>query len=54
MYAPLALRFRHYGATFSTAVVEAYQQQLVDDAHMQAWIAESQREVDTGWGSVGR
>ena len=51
MYAPVALRFRHYGATFSSPVAEAYQQQLVQDTHMQAWLAEAQREVDSHWGA---
>ena len=51
MYAPVALRFRHYGAKFSTALVEAYQQQLIQDPHMQEWIAEAQVEVDTRYGT---
>ncbi|MBM0107574.1 glutathione S-transferase family protein [Steroidobacter sp. S1-65] len=51
MYAPVALRFRHYGAKFSSEVAAAYQQQLVHDAHMQAWIADSQLEVDNNWGT---
>lgn len=51
MYAPVALRFRHYGASFSSPVIESYQQQLVQDEHMQAWLAEAQREVDTNWGA---
>lgn len=51
MYAPVALRFRHYGARFSTSLVESYQQQLIQDPHMQEWLAESQVEVDTGFGT---
>lgn len=51
MYAPVALRFRHYGATFSNPIVEAYQRQLVEDSHMQAWLADAQREVDSNWGA---
>ena len=51
MYAPVALRFRHYGAKFSSALVEAYQQQLVQDQHMQAWLADAKREVETHWGA---
>jgi glutathione S-transferase len=51
MYAPVALRFRHYGAAFSSAAAEAYQQQLIEDSHMQAWLADAQQEVDNGWGS---
>ena len=51
MYAPVALRFRHYGSRFSSPIVEAYQQQLIQDPHMQEWIAESQVEVDTRFGT---
>ncbi|WP_129642197.1 glutathione S-transferase family protein [Peristeroidobacter agariperforans] len=51
MYAPVALRFRHYGARFASPIVEAYQQQLIQDPHMQEWIAESQVEVDTRFGT---
>ena len=52
MYAPVALRFRHYGATFSSPIAEAYQQQLIQDTHLQPWLAEAQREVDSNWGSL--
>ncbi|MFC4311026.1 glutathione S-transferase family protein [Steroidobacter flavus] len=51
MYAPVALRFRHYGATFSSPIAQAYQQQLVQDPHMQEWIAEAQVEVNTHFGT---
>jgi glutathione S-transferase len=51
MYAPVALRFRHYGATFSNPIAEAYQQQLVQDPHLQGWLAEAQQEVDSHWGA---
>lgn len=51
MYAPVALRFRHYGARFSSAAAEAYYQQLIQDEHVQAWIAESQAEVDSNFGA---
>lgn len=51
MYAPVALRFRHYGAKFSSAVAETYQQQLLQDPHLQAWIAEAKVEVETRWGT---
>jgi len=51
MYAPVALRFRHYGAQFSSPIVAAYQQQLIQDPHMQEWLAEAQVEVDTGYGT---
>jgi glutathione S-transferase len=55
MYAPVALRFRHYGATFSSSSAQAYQQQLIQDPYMQEWLAEAQVEVDTGYGtSPGR
>ena len=50
MYAPVALRFRHYGATFTSPIAEAYQQQLIQDKHLQPWLAEAQREVDSHWG----
>lgn len=53
MYAPVALRFRHYGATFSSPVAEAYQQQLVEDTHMQTWLADARREVESHWGAWG-
>ncbi|MDY6947819.1 MAG: glutathione S-transferase family protein [Pseudomonadota bacterium] len=51
MYAPVALRFRHYGATFTSPLVESYHQQLIQDTHLQAWLADAQREVDSHWGA---
>lgn len=51
MYAPVALRFRHYGAKFSSAVVEGYYQQLIQDEHLQAWLADAQAEVDSNFGA---
>jgi glutathione S-transferase len=51
MYAPVALRFRHYGATFSTPLAEAYQRQVIEDSHMQTWLAEARQEVESGWGT---
>ncbi len=51
MYAPVALRFRHYGAKFSSPIAEAYQQQLVQDSYMQEWLAEAQAEVDSHYGA---
>ena len=50
MYAPVALRFRHYGATFSSPLAESYQRQLVQHEHLQAWLADAQSEVDSRWG----
>ncbi len=35
MYAPVVLRFRHYGATGLTAHSQAYMQQWLQDAQMQ-------------------
>lgn len=51
MYAPVALRFRHYCALIASPVVHAYQQQLIEDPYMQEWIAEAQVEVDTNYGT---
>jgi glutathione S-transferase len=45
MYAPVVLRFRHYGATGLTASSQAYMQQWLQDALMREWIAEAQKEV---------
>jgi len=53
MYAPVALRFRHYGATLANATVDAYYQQLVQDPHLQSWIKDSEVEVATHF-SAGR
>lgn len=51
MYAPVALRFRHYSALIASPLAQAYQDQLIQDPHLQAWIAEAQREVDSHWGA---
>lgn len=51
MYAPVALRFRHYDAPFSSQLAYAYQQQLIQDPHVQEWIAEAQVEVDSHYGT---
>jgi glutathione S-transferase len=51
MYAPVALRFRHYSAPIASPLAQAYQQQLIEDPYMQEWIAASQVEVDTGYGT---
>jgi glutathione S-transferase len=51
MYAPVALRFRHYGAQLADATVEAYYQQLVQDPHTHSWIQDSAVEVATNFGA---
>ena len=45
MYAPVVLRFRHYGAKDLSADSQAYMQQWLQDAHMREWIAEAATEV---------
>jgi glutathione S-transferase len=45
MYAPVVLRFRHYGATGLTAQSQAYVQQWLQDAQMREWIADAEKEV---------
>jgi glutathione S-transferase len=51
MYAPVALRFRHYGAKLENATVAAYYQQLIQDPHLQSWIKDSEVEVATNFGA---
>lgn len=51
MYAPVAMRFRHYGAQFASPVASAYQQQLIQDPHLQSWITEAHTEVESRWGT---
>jgi glutathione S-transferase len=51
MYAPVALRFRHYGAKLANATVEAYYQQLIQDPHVQDWIKDAEVEVATHFGA---
>ena len=51
MYAPVALRFRHYGAKLANATVEAYYQQLIQDSFMQGWIKDAEAEVASNFGS---
>lgn len=51
MYAPVALRFRHYGAKFANPIAEAYQQQVLQDPHMQSWLADAKAEVESRFGS---
>ena len=45
MYAPVVLRFRHYGAKDLSADSQAYMQQWLQDAHMREWIAAAAKEV---------
>jgi glutathione S-transferase len=44
MYAPVVLRFNHYGATLS-ATGAAYMRQTLQDPHLQQWIAEAAQEL---------
>ena len=52
MYAPVAVRFHHYGATFASAEAEGYSQQLIRDSHLQAWFKEAETEVASGFGTA--
>jgi glutathione S-transferase len=51
MYAPVALRFRHYGAKLANATVEAYYQQLIQDPYLQSWIKDAEQEVASNFGA---
>jgi glutathione S-transferase len=44
MYAPVVLRFRHYGASLSP-VSRAYYDQTLTDPHLQQWIRDAEQEV---------
>ncbi|MGH8176903.1 MAG: glutathione S-transferase family protein [Steroidobacter sp.] len=44
MYAPVVLRFNHYGAEVSPSAAQ-YMQQTLQDEHLRAWIADAEREV---------
>lgn len=44
MYAPVLLRFHHYGAQLSAAA-ERYAQQWLHDPHLKAWLADAAAEV---------
>jgi glutathione S-transferase len=46
MYAPLVLRFNHYGAQLTPAA-QAYAQHWLEDEHLQAWIAGARAEEGT-------
>ncbi len=50
MYAPVALRFRHYGAKLANETVAAYYQQLIQDPHVQSWTQDAAAEVATNFG----
>ena len=45
MYAPVMLRFRHYGARGLTASSQAYMEQWLQAPEMREWIADAEREV---------
>ena len=45
MYAPVVLRFNHYGATGLTASSQAYMQQWLQNALLREWIADAAKEV---------
>jgi glutathione S-transferase len=46
MYAPISLRFNHYGATLALRQLSsAYLEHVLQSAHMQSWIRDAQREV---------
>jgi glutathione S-transferase len=52
MYAPVALRFRHYGAKLSNPLAVSYYQQLVQDTHVQAWTKDAEAEVASNFGAL--
>jgi len=52
MYAPVALRFRHYGAKFGNATAESYYRQLIQDPHVQSWIEDAEAEVASNYGAA--
>jgi glutathione S-transferase len=45
MYAPVVLRFRHYGATGLTPTSQAYMQQWLQAPEMREWFADAEKEV---------
>jgi glutathione S-transferase len=47
MYAPVVLRFRHYGATL-TPTSQAYLDHWLQDRHMRDWVREAQEEAVSG------
>lgn len=54
MYAPVALRFRHYGAKLSQPLAVSYFQQLVQDTHVQAWTKDAEAEVASNFGALAK
>ena len=54
MFAPVALRFRHYGAKLSHPAAQAYFQRLIDDSYLQEWIKDAEAEVASGFGIIQR
>ena len=54
MYAPVALRFRHYGAKLSHPLAASYYQQLVQDIHVQAWTKDAEAEVASNFGAAAK
>ena len=53
MYAPITLRLNHYEptpATLLSPLPQKYFEHWLQDAHMRAWFADAQREVDAGGG----
>lgn len=54
MYAPVALRFRHYRAKLSQPLAVSYFQQLVQDTHVQAWTKDAEAEVASNFGALAK
>lgn len=54
MYAPVALRFRHYGAKLSNTLAVGYYQQLTQDPQVQAWTKDSEAEVASNFGVTAK
>jgi glutathione S-transferase len=48
MYAPIVLRFNHYGVADLTPISQAYLQQWLQDTHLREWIGEAAKEADGG------
>jgi glutathione S-transferase len=54
MYAPVALRFRHYGANLSSGEADVYFHHVIQDPHLQAWLQDAEAEVASSFGVAGR
>lgn len=54
MYAPIALRFRHYGAKLSSTEANGYFQQIFQDPHLHSWLEDAAAEVASGYGTESR